>query len=123
MVYIIGVMAAVALPAYQDYTVRAKLTGVVLGTELAREKLTDYYLANHKIPYSLATAGVESQLPDGSTLSLDPKRMALTVMTKQGEVIFVPSTDAHGGIVWTCTNGERIKPSQLPASCRQPAAH
>ena len=118
MVYIVGVLAAVAIPAYQDYTVRAKLNAVVIGSQPAREKLADYYLSNHTVPASLEAAGVQTQLADGSLLSLDPKRMSLTVRTKQGELVFVPS-DTHGRILWTCTNGEGLKATQLPVSCRQ----
>ena len=119
MIYIVGVLAAIAIPAYQDYTIRAKLTTVVIESQLAREKLAAYYLSNHRIPDSLETAGLAPQLADGSALSLDPKGMSLTVKTKHGELIFVPSA-AHGRIVWTCTNGERLKATQLPPSCRGP---
>jgi len=118
MVYIVGVLAAVGIPAYQDYKIRAKLTAVVVSSGPAREKLADYYLSQHIVPQSLETAGVEARLADGSPLSLDPKRMSLTVTTKQGELIFVPSAE-RGRIRWTCTNGEGLKANQLPAFCRQ----
>jgi hypothetical protein len=62
--------------------------------------------------------GLRSQLADGSQLSLDPNKMVLTVSTKQGELIFTPSADAEGRIVWGCTNGEGLKATQLPPSCR-----
>jgi Zn-dependent protease with chaperone function/type II secretory pathway pseudopilin PulG len=119
LVYIVGVLAAVAIPAYQDYTIRAKLNAVVIESQPAREKLADYYLSNHRIPDSLETAGLGPQLSDGSSLYLDPRSVSLTVTTKHGELIFVPS-DVHGRIVWTCTNGEGLKPAQLPPSCRGP---
>src|SRR5262249_40856075 len=122
MVYIVGILAATAIPAYKDYTVRAKLTDVMAKSELARQKLTDYYLANHQIPGSLSAVGIQAQLADGSALSLDTTQMALTVRTQQGEVVFVPR-NVSGRIVWTCVNGEGIKPTQLPASCRQAAGH
>jgi Zn-dependent protease with chaperone function/Tfp pilus assembly major pilin PilA len=118
MVYVVGVLAAVAIPAYQDYTVRAKLNTVVMATQPVREKLADYYLSNHTIPDSLEAVGVQAQLADGSPISLDRKRMALTVKTKQGELVFVPS-DTEGRILWTCTNGEGLKAARLPLSCRQ----
>ena len=117
LVYIIGILAAIAIPAYKDYTVRAKLTAVVIESQPTRDKLTAYYLSNHAIPDSLEAAGIEAKLADGSPLSLDPKGMSLTVTTKEGELVFVPS-NAHGRIIWTCTNGEGLKPAQLPPSCR-----
>jgi Tfp pilus assembly major pilin PilA len=119
MVYIVGVLAAVAIPAYQDYTIRAKLNAVVIGSQPAREKLASYYVSNHRIPETLEDAGVEGSLSDGSVLSLDPKGMSLTVRTKHGDLIFVPSNGAQGQIVWTCANGEGLKATQLPPSCRR----
>jgi Zn-dependent protease with chaperone function/type II secretory pathway pseudopilin PulG len=119
LVYVIGVMAAIAIPAYKDYTVRAKLTTVVVESQAARKTLADYYLANHRIPDSLETAGVAPQLADGSALSLDPKSMSLTVATRDGDLVLVPK-NSHGRIVWTCATGERLKPTQLPPSCREP---
>ncbi|HEU4625089.1 MAG TPA: M48 family metalloprotease [Steroidobacteraceae bacterium] len=121
MVYIVVVLAAIAIPAYQDYVARAALVGVVSESGAAREKLADYYLTNHKIPESLEAAGVDEQLADGSALTLDTQRMALTVQTARGELVFVPSDD-HGRIVWTCVNGEGLKPAHLPASCRAGAS-
>ncbi len=117
VVYFVGVFAAIAIPAYQDYTIRTKLTTVVLETQPARAKLADYYLSNHQVPDSLETAGLAPHLADGSPLSLDARRMLLTVKTKHGELVFVPS-EVHGQIAWTCTNGEGLKPAQLPPSCR-----
>jgi Tfp pilus assembly major pilin PilA len=117
LVYIIGIFAAIAIPAYKDYTVRSKLTIVVTESQPARDKLAAYYLSGRGIPDSLDTAGVPARLPDGSTLTLDPKGMTLTVATKQGELIFVPAR-SHGQIVWSCTNGEGLKPTQLPPACR-----
>ena len=119
MVYIVGVLAAVAIPAYQDYTIRAKLNAAVIGSQSAREKLASYYVSNHRVPETLEDAGVEGLLADGSPLSLDPKGMSLTVKTKHGELIFVPSKGAQGRIIWTCTNGEGLKATQLPPSCRR----
>lgn len=119
LVYIVAVLAAVAVPAYHDYTVRAKVSVAVIGTQSVREALGNYYQANHKVPESLDTLGIRSPLDDGTRLSLDPKKMVLTVSTKQGELIFTPTTDAAGRIVWNCSNGEGIKPMQLPPSCRK----
>jgi Zn-dependent protease with chaperone function/Tfp pilus assembly protein PilE len=118
LVYIVGVLAAVALPAYQDYTVRAKVSSAVVGSQSVREALGNYYQTNQKIPESLDMLGIRSQLTDGTQLSLDPNKMVLTVSTKQGELIFTPTADAAGRIVWSCTNGEGLKPTQLPPSCR-----
>lgn len=119
LVYIVGVLAAIAIPAYQDYTVKAKLNAAVVGSQGAREALGNYYRSNQKVPESLDIAGIHSPLADGTRLSLDPKQMVLTVGTRQGELIFTPTADAQGRIVWNCKNGEGLKPTQLPPSCRE----
>ncbi|HEY2274781.1 MAG TPA: M48 family metalloprotease [Steroidobacteraceae bacterium] len=119
MVYIVGILAAIAIPAYRDYTIRTKLTAVVAESQPAREQLAAYYRSNHRVPETLEAAGVATQLADGSPVSLDPKRMALTVTTKHGELVLVPA-DSHGQIVWTCTNGQGLKPAELPPACRSP---
>ncbi|MDP8566323.1 M48 family metalloprotease [Methylophilus aquaticus] len=117
MVYMIGVLAAIAIPAYQDYTVKAKLSTVVIESKNARRALTEYYQANQKTPESLDMLGIKSQQSDGSQLSMNPNNMELTVRTKQGQLIFKPSLDDRGNVIWGCTNGEGIKPTQLPPAC------
>jgi len=119
LVYIVGVMAAVAIPAYHDYTVKAKVSAAVISSQPMREALGNYYQSNQKIPESLDVAGIPSQLNDGTGLSLDPKHMVLTVSTKEGEIIFTPKVDDQGRITWSCTNGEGLKSTQLPKSCHE----
>lgn len=118
LIYIVGVLAAVAIPAYQDYTVRAKVSTAIIGSQNARDVLGSYYQSNQKVPESLDIVGIGSQLADGTQLSLDPKQMVLTVSTKQGELIFTPRVNAQGRVIWVCSNGEGLKPTQLPPSCR-----
>jgi Zn-dependent protease with chaperone function/type II secretory pathway pseudopilin PulG len=117
MVYIIGVMAAIAIPAYNDYTVKAKVSAAIAGTQNVREALGNYYQTNQTTPESLEALGIRPELADGTSLSFDSSNMVLTVGTKQGELIFTPKVDAEGRISWECTNGEGIKATQLPPSC------
>lgn len=119
LVYIIGVLAAIAIPAYQDYTVRAKLVGVLIESQSDLNALAKYYESTRSVPASLDSAGLKSALPDGSPLSLDSKRMLLTAHTPYGDLVFVPSADSDGRVTWSCVNGERLKPTQLPPSCRK----
>ena len=118
MVYIVGVLAAIGIPAYQDYSVRTKLAMVVVESQSARASLARYYKTNGRVPDSLDAAGAIRQLPDGSTLVLDSKNMVLTIETKQGELVFVPEADSQGRVTWSCRNGERLKATQVPQSCR-----
>jgi Zn-dependent protease with chaperone function/type II secretory pathway pseudopilin PulG len=119
MIYVIGILAAVAIPAYHDYTVKAKLELSVLQSQGARQNLSEYYLVNQKTPTSLEDAGIASPQADGSVLELNPSNMELTVSNRLGALVFIPSLDKQGRISWTCTNGEGLKPTQLPPSCQR----
>jgi Zn-dependent protease with chaperone function/Tfp pilus assembly protein PilE len=116
-VYFIGVLAAIAIPAYKDYTVRAVLAGAAAESQPARQQLIQYYMAKNSIPGSLSEAGVSEQLPSGVQLSLNPKGMVLTVHSKGGELVFTPKRNPQGQISWSCAGGQGVKPQQLPPSC------
>lgn len=118
MVYIIGIMAAVAIPAFNDYKVKAALTTVVSESQGARDELARYYESSGNVPDSLDVAGIQSQLSDGSEMSLESENMVLNVKTKHGELVFVPRVTDQGEIVWGCENGEGVNVKQLPPSCR-----
>lgn len=118
LVYIIGVMAAIAIPAYNGYITQATVNTAVTSSQPTRDALASYYLSTHKIPESLETIGVPSQMADGSNLSLNTQNMVLTINTKKGEIIFTPEVDEQNQIIWSCTAGKGIKLKQLPASCR-----
>ncbi len=117
LVYIVGMLAAVAIPAYKDYTVKAKVSAAIIGSQSVRDALGHYYQSNQKVPESLDTLGIRSQLADGTKLSLDPDKMVLTVSTDEGDLVFTPNMNAENSIVWDCTNGDGLKPSQLPPTC------
>jgi Zn-dependent protease with chaperone function len=117
-VYVIGVLAAIAIPAYQGYTIRAALTQTINDSQHARDALGSYYLGNKRIPASLASIGVDESGPHGMTMSLDTKGMLLTVKSMRGSLIFIPSMTDDGRIVWRCRGGPELKPAQLPLSCR-----
>lgn len=117
-VYLIGVVAAVAIPAYQTYVARAVLTSAVLESQPARQRLVEYYKSQKAIPQTLNDAGITSQLPNGVQLSLEPRHMVLTVHSRMGDLIFTPRQNPDGAIVWACTGGRGTKPQQLPPPCQ-----
>lgn len=119
LVYIIGVLAAVALPAYSSYTQKVQLSGAYSDGVLARTAVTRYYADKKAIPPSLEDAGLPSHGAHGTQLALDPESMVITVKTRQNqELVFTPQKDAEGYIVWQCSGGEGTKPNELPHQCR-----
>ncbi|EPI1531303.1 pilin [Neisseria gonorrhoeae] len=64
VIAIVGILAAVALPAYQDYTARAQVSEAILLAEGQKSAVTEYYL-NHGIwPANNTSAGVASSPTD-----------------------------------------------------------
>ncbi|CWQ66056.1 pilin [Neisseria meningitidis] len=58
VIAIVGILAAVALPAYQDYTARAQVSEAILLAEGQKSAVTEYYLNHGKWPDGNSDAGV-----------------------------------------------------------------
>ena len=134
VVAIIGILAAVALPAYQDYTVRAKMSEVILAMSACRTSITELYQtggtppgANNwgcegvtsKYVASLATsdAGVITATVQGINTTVNGKAVTL-VPTVNGTAA---GTANFGSGVngWLCGGtGTNLDKKYLPGSCR-----
>ncbi len=140
VVAIIGILAAVALPAYQDYTKRAKLSEVVLAASACRTTISEVYqtgslttvsandwgcestTATSKYVASIATdaAGKITVTAQGfGDANIDAKTLELTPTTAAGVAI---TTYTQGTVVggWKCGPGTTnpILAKYLPGSCR-----
>ena len=123
VVAIIGILAAVALPAYQDYTVRAKVSELMMSWGFARSYIGERFAAD---PGSTSTAGVGVTIPvTGKIASASVADDGLIVVTGStaatsvGAGVTITMTPnystATGTIVWSCQGA----PSRyLPSSCR-----
>jgi type II secretory pathway pseudopilin PulG len=118
---LVGVVAAVGIPAYRDYEVRTRLTLAYLSSEPARRGLASYYTEHKEVPASLEAAGVPATLADGSQLSLDGNTMVLTVDSPDGQLVFSPDESDDGTVTWHCSAGVGVRPAQLPRECRDDA--
>jgi Zn-dependent protease with chaperone function/type II secretory pathway pseudopilin PulG len=119
VVYIMGVLAATALPAYRDHVGKTQVSAAMFASQGTREALAGYYQTHKRVPQSLSSLGLPSGLPDGSALSLDAEKMVLTFSTRQGELVFVPRVDAQGRVSWSCSGGQNMRPAVLPAACQR----
>ncbi len=123
VVAIIGILAAVALPAYQDYTVRAKVSELILAASGARTGISEKYQTD---PSNTACAGGGVTIPvvgkiatasvaDGGTIVVTGSATA----TSTGQAVTITVTPtfsaATGTITWACV-GSPAK--YMPATCR-----
>ncbi len=60
VIAIIAILAAIALPAYQDYLVRSKVSEAVLAADACKTSVAEFYQSQGTLPVSLATAGCSS---------------------------------------------------------------
>lgn len=127
VVAIIGILAAVALPAYRDYTVRAKVSEVVLAASALRSDISEYAHIQGRMP---GAADIPARIdvseyvasivyaPDASASNVG----AVTVTARndpaiEGATVSMRGTiSADGQVLWTC--GSTLAAKFLPASCR-----
>lgn len=116
-VYILGMLAAIAIPAYQDYKVKAVFAQAMANSASAREILKRHYEAEKDVPESLSAVGIEDKLPADTSMTLNPDNMVLTITTPHGALVYTPLTDKQGKVDWSCEAGKSAKLSQVPSSC------
>jgi type IV pilus assembly protein PilA len=121
VVAIIGILAAVALPAYQDYTIRAKVSELMLAASGARTCITEAaQSAGGTIPStvsadcSIANAGKVTSAAVG-TDGLVTVLGAQSTVGANVTVTLTPTSTSAGSLTWVCS-GNPIK--YLPGSCR-----
>ncbi|HFA1619505.1 TPA: pilin, partial [Neisseria gonorrhoeae] len=83
VIAIVGILAAVALPAYQDYTARAQVSEAILLAEGQKSAVTEYYLNHGKWPANNTSAGVASPPSDIKGKYVQSVTVAKGVVTAQ----------------------------------------
>ncbi|MBB1089699.1 M48 family metalloprotease [Rhodopseudomonas palustris] len=118
LIYIVGILAAIAIPAYQDYQTRIKIATAYQETTEIRTTIAQHYLSYHQIPDSLDSLGIKIHLTNGAQLLLDANTMMLTLRLEHGELYLIPEETADGQINWRCSGSADLKPAVLPPPCR-----
>ena len=124
VVAIIGILAAIALPAYQDYTVRAKVSGVEAIASEVINNATPYIQANNELPYNLQAIDLPNDLSNDVVAHVevidDGFLFELQGHPKlQGEtILYVPYLDESGYLYWSCRDGS-LELKYRPMACRE----
>ncbi|HHS2156191.1 TPA: pilin [Neisseria meningitidis] len=146
VIAIVGILAAVALPAYQDYTARAQVSEAILLAEGQKSAVTEYYLNHGKWPGNNSSAGVASSSKikgkyvkevevkngvvtatmlstgvnkeiQGRKLSLWAKRQDGSVKWFCGQPVTRDDTATNNDAV-TAAASDKIDTKHLPSTCR-----
>ncbi|MGR2661079.1 pilin [Chromobacterium haemolyticum] len=126
VVAIIGILAAIAIPAYQDYVIRSKVAEGLTFIDHAKTTVSESYLANNAWPANNASAGMPSVLAGSYVSNVQialSSGMSMITATFQASavpglsVVFTPSVASSGAVLWSCSGqGQNVK--YLPSSCR-----
>jgi uncharacterized RDD family membrane protein YckC/Tfp pilus assembly protein PilE len=124
----LGILAAIALPAYTDYTARAQAASGMVAADAAKTAVATFYAAQNRCPESNEEAGFGSTtFPGGyvSDVSIKPEcHITITyagsgaVNTQlRGQQIEMTGTPDAASLTWTCDGGG-IPDKLLPLDCR-----
>jgi type IV pilus assembly protein PilA len=126
VVAIIAILAAIALPAYQDYLIRAQVTeGISLATG-ARAAVWDFVAQKGRMPPSNQSAGLPSStsILGKYVTSVDATGGVITVAyggaannAIVGQTLLLSPFTNGGSIEWTCSSAT-MSGKYLPTSCR-----
>lgn len=132
VVAIIGILAAVAIPAYQDYTIRAKVTEVMGLGAAAKTSVSEYYVSQGSMPLTEALAGIQTTGTDYATAHVQELNYTYVSATEgqitvaindlggstvAGQTLILTGTGGDTGVTWTCTGGT-LEGKYRPANCR-----
>lgn len=131
VIAIVGILAAVALPAYQDYTVRAKMSEPLAVLSEGKTSISEYFIAIGELPQNADEAGIRNDIGTDIVRSLQWQATGLlTVILQPGVIPGVTGASSfqlslvetlNGAIIWQCRNGNGTNPVAtkfLPATCR-----
>ncbi|UYA75998.1 pilin [Neisseria gonorrhoeae] len=143
VIAIVGILAAVALPAYQDYTARAQVSEAILLAEGQKSAVTEYYLNHGEWPENNDKAGVASasdikgkyvekvevkngvvtaqMKPSGVNKEIQGKRLSLWARREAGSVKWFcgqPVTRDAGNDTVANDATNAIDTKHLPSTCR-----
>jgi type IV pilus assembly protein PilA len=110
VVAIIGILAAIAIPAYQDYTVRSQVTEGMNLASPVETGIAEYFANTGSFPTALSSVGISNSPTGKYVSSVDITAGAIVVQyglqanTKVAgsNLTFTPYTDLNNDVIWVC---------------------
>lgn len=127
VVAIIGILAAVAVPMYLDYTVRSQIAEGLNLAGGAKTAVTEYYQDRGAFPTDNAEAGLEAaaNILGKYVSSVSAAGAVITIQYGNdanaqimGQTVILTAADNLGSVAWACASGGVIQDKHLPSACR-----
>jgi type IV pilus assembly protein PilA len=124
---VIGILASMAIPAYQDYTIRAQIAEGIALSAGARVALVDHYIDNGDWPNNNVKAGLANQndIRGTYTKSVRVNDNVITIMFGYdahnsifNKRITMTAEENFGVIRWVCASAGAIPSRHLPRACQ-----
>ncbi len=128
VVAIIGILAAIAIPMYLDYTTRSQIDEGLNVAGGAKSAVTEYYQDRGAFPINNAEAGLDA--PGNITgkyvvsVSVDSSGVVTILYGNDahpfitGETVIFTATDHGGSVGWACASGGVIQAKHMSSACR-----
>ncbi|KTD31281.1 pilin [Legionella maceachernii] len=122
VIAILGILISIAIPAYQDYTVRARVAEGLNMAQTAKLAVAEATMANHALPASQEGTHYTSPAPTENVQSIvigakGEITITYTERAGNGTLVLDPTLQANGDLTWTCNKGT-LKRQYRPATCR-----
>ncbi len=133
VIAIVAILVALAVPAYQDYTIRAKVAECINNAAVVKLQISEYRETTGGYPSTAAEAGITSTTGDtqycdattyGSagvfTVNVDENPGVDASITGTIEAVLTPTFLTGAGVDWQCTRGNTASDNYkyLPSTCR-----
>ncbi|MGQ0799038.1 MAG: pilin [Pseudomarimonas sp.] len=131
VIAILGILLAIAIPAYQDYTIRAKYAECMNGNAPNKLGIAEFVISNGDFPLNIDSfgavfssdfcidtvytqaAGVSGTLTIDNSAGIDSSLVTSAISTE-----LTATTDANNNVIWTCTSANPTGAKYAPSSCR-----
>lgn len=121
LVTIVGILAAIAVPTYNDYLIREKMFEVLNAGNQMTQQLNAHLLKHGSLPDNLAAAGISASSPLVSAIQLarSPDRLIITTQFSplDGKSLVLTLENRPPNAIWHCSSKDILE-KHLPRVCR-----